>query len=130
MWEEFDYSVQLGNFNPSGIYKLGEDNIADVQVLGVKAEFTFAIIPDPVEKITVVPTKTIQEEKDGSWIECSDAAGSYFDYDISETEPQITVEYNELEKLKHYCKNNNINITEIEYFENIICKIEIAVSLT
>lgn len=38
---------------------------------------------------------------------------------------EITVEYNELEKLKHYCKNNNINITEIEYFENIICKIEI-----
>lgn len=40
-------------------------------------------------------------------------------------ELEITVEYNELEKLKHYCKNNNINITEIEYFENIICKIEI-----
>lgn len=95
VWGEFDYGVQLTDFNPSGIYKLGEDNIADVQVLGVKARFTFAIIPDPVEKITVVPTKTIQEEKDGSWIECSDAAGSYFDYNISATEPQITVEYND-----------------------------------
>ena len=95
VWGEFDYGVQLTDFNPLGIYKLGEDNIADVQVLGVKARFTFAIIPDPVEKITVVPTKTIQEEKDGSWIECSDAAGSYFDYNISATEPQITVEYND-----------------------------------
>ncbi len=96
MMDETGYDLMLINHNShENPYKLGEDNVAEVSVLGVKTDFTFTIIPDPVEKITVVPTKTIQFEKDGSWTDCYEAEGQYFDYDISATEPQITVEYND-----------------------------------
>lgn len=34
-------------------------------------------------------------------------------------EVRFTVEYSDLEKLKYYLKQNNVNITNIEYFENV-----------
>lgn len=37
----------------------------------------------------------------------------------------ITVSYAEFENFKYYCKNNNILITNTEYFENIVCKVEL-----
>ncbi len=40
------------------------------------------------------------------------------------TEMQIELEYSELEKFKYYCKNNNININNIQYLDVIICNIE------
>lgn len=40
-------------------------------------------------------------------------------------ELQVTLEYNEFENFKYYCKNSNINITESLYRENIVCKIEL-----
>ena len=40
-------------------------------------------------------------------------------------EMQIEVDYNNLEIFKYYCKNNNINITDTQYFDVIICKIEL-----
>lgn len=43
------------------------------------------------------------------------------------TEMQIELEYSELEKFKYYCKNNNININNIQYLDVIICNIEIEV---
>lgn len=39
-------------------------------------------------------------------------------------ELEATLEYNELESFKYYCKKNQINITNLEYQENITCKIE------
>lgn len=36
----------------------------------------------------------------------------------------VTLEYNNLELLKYYCKNNNIDITKIEYTDKIECILE------
>ena len=38
---------------------------------------------------------------------------------------EVKLEYNELENFKYYCKNNKINIVETQYYEKIMCKIEI-----
>ncbi len=38
---------------------------------------------------------------------------------------EVTLEYNEFENFKYYCKNSNINIVDSEYRENIVCKIEL-----
>lgn len=40
-------------------------------------------------------------------------------------ELDITLEYNNFEIFKYYCKNNNIKITNTEYGEHIVCKIEL-----
>ena len=39
-------------------------------------------------------------------------------------EIEIVLDYANLEIFKYYCKNNDINITKVEYGENIILKIE------
>lgn len=39
-------------------------------------------------------------------------------------EANITLDYNNFENFKYYCKNNQINITKTQYSENIICRIE------
>ena len=38
---------------------------------------------------------------------------------------QVTIEYNEFERFKYYCKNNHILITNVEYSKLISCKIEL-----
>ncbi len=40
-------------------------------------------------------------------------------------EMQVELEYSELEKFKYYCKNNNINIVNMQFLNVIICNIEI-----
>lgn len=75
-------------------FVLGKNEMA-VSYIGVEGTVTFNVIPDPVKKITVVPTKTIQFEKDGWWTDCYESEGQYFDYEVSATEPQVTVEYND-----------------------------------
>ena len=40
-------------------------------------------------------------------------------------EVKVTIDYNNFEMFKYYCKNNNINIVNTEYFENIVCKIQL-----
>ncbi len=40
-------------------------------------------------------------------------------------EIEIEISYNDLEKLNYYCKNNNINITNSEYSEKVICNLEL-----
>ena len=40
-------------------------------------------------------------------------------------ELEVSLEYNEFENFKYYCKNNKINIVETQYLENIVCKIEL-----
>ena len=40
------------------------------------------------------------------------------------TECQATLEYSNFEKFKYYCKNNDINIKDTCYTEEIVCKIE------
>ena len=37
---------------------------------------------------------------------------------------EIELDYSNLEIFKYYCKNKKINITDIEYLDKIICKIE------
>lgn len=44
---------------------------------------------------------------------------------IKGTEMQVELDYNNLDIFKYYCKNNDINITNIEYFDVVICKIEL-----
>lgn len=39
-------------------------------------------------------------------------------------EAQVELDYSNLEIFKYYCKNAQINITDIEYLDKIICKIE------
>lgn len=39
-------------------------------------------------------------------------------------EAQVELDYPNLEIFKYYCKNEQINITNIEYLDKIICKIE------
>ncbi len=40
-------------------------------------------------------------------------------------EVEVEILYQDIEKFKYYCSKNNINITNIDYKENIICKIEV-----
>lgn len=40
-------------------------------------------------------------------------------------ELEVGLEYSEFETFKYYCKNNEIKITNTNYLENIICKIEL-----
>ena len=40
-------------------------------------------------------------------------------------EYRIKIEYNEFENFKYYCKKKNINITNIEYGNEVICYIEV-----
>ena len=37
---------------------------------------------------------------------------------------KLIVDYNNFEKFKYYCKNNNISIISLEYLEKIECKIQ------
>ncbi len=37
----------------------------------------------------------------------------------------LEINYNDIEKLKHYCKKNDIKITNIDYKEKVKCIIEI-----
>ncbi|MBD4336642.1 DUF1949 domain-containing protein, partial [Xanthomonas citri pv. citri] len=39
-------------------------------------------------------------------------------------EATIEIEYKDFEKLKYFCKVNEINIKEVEYLENIMAKLE------
>lgn len=43
---------------------------------------------------------------------------------IDGIEIRVKIDYENLEVFKHYCKNNEITITNIDYAENIILKIE------
>ena len=40
-------------------------------------------------------------------------------------ELQVDLEYDQFESFKYYCKINKINIVDVEYKENIVCKIEL-----
>lgn len=42
-------------------------------------------------------------------------------------ELEVVLDYNNFENFKYYCKNNEINIINPQYTENIVCKIEINV---
>ena len=45
-------------------------------------------------------------------------------YKVAGIEMEIKLDYANLDIFKYYCKNNEINITEIDYYEDIILKIE------
>lgn len=38
---------------------------------------------------------------------------------------EVILDYSDFENFKYYCKNNRINIVDIDYKENIVCKIEL-----
>lgn len=38
---------------------------------------------------------------------------------------EVDLEYNQLESFKYYCRINGINIINVEYFQDIVCKIQI-----
>ena len=46
----------------------------------------------------------------------------------SGVELEVFLEYSEFEIFKHYCKNNDICIINVEYLEFIVCKIELELS--
>ena len=45
-------------------------------------------------------------------------------YKVEGIEFEIKLDYSNLEIFKHYCKNNDIKITNIDYAEQIVIKIE------
>ena len=45
-------------------------------------------------------------------------------YKIPGVEVEVKLEYSNLDNFKYYCRNNNIKITNIEYMENLILKLE------
>ena len=45
-------------------------------------------------------------------------------YKVSGIEFCVRIDYSNLDIFKYYCKNNEINITEIEYCEDIVLKLE------
>ena len=45
-------------------------------------------------------------------------------YKIQGVETEVKLDYSNLENFKYYCRNNNIKITNIEYMENLILKLE------
>ena len=38
---------------------------------------------------------------------------------------KVELDYSAFETFKHYCKNNEINVVNSEYKEDIVCKIEL-----
>ena len=38
---------------------------------------------------------------------------------------EITLNYSEFDNFRYYCKKNQININNVEYKEDIVCRIEI-----
>ena len=38
---------------------------------------------------------------------------------------EVKLDYSDLESFKYYCKNNKINIVDIDYKEDVVCKIEL-----
>ena len=44
---------------------------------------------------------------------------------VTGVEAEVILNYNNFEKFKYYCKNNSINIKDVKYTENIVCKIEL-----
>ena len=40
-------------------------------------------------------------------------------------ELKVTLKYEDFENFRYYCKKNEIAITDVKYFESIICKIEL-----
>ena len=40
-------------------------------------------------------------------------------------EVEVCFEYSELQKVKYYCENEKINISDIKYLENVVCTLEI-----
>lgn len=44
---------------------------------------------------------------------------------VQGVEIEINLDYSYLEIFKYYCKNNEINITKVDYYEDIILKIEV-----
>ena len=42
-------------------------------------------------------------------------------------ELEVILEYSELETFKYYCKNNDIYVTDVQYSENIVCKIQLEI---
>ena len=40
-------------------------------------------------------------------------------------ELKVTLDYNNFENFKYYCKNNKITIVNSQYTENVVCKIEL-----
>ena len=43
---------------------------------------------------------------------------------VSGIEMKLIIDYNNFEKFKYYCKNNNISIISVKYLEKIECKIQ------
>ncbi len=91
------YGIGLSYDQYNDPFKVGENTIK-ASFLGVEGDFTFTIIPDPVKSITVTATEELEEKKDGYWdaVDYDDESkGEWFWYDLSETKPTITVEYND-----------------------------------
>lgn len=45
-------------------------------------------------------------------------------YKVDGIEMEIKIDYSNLDTFKHYCKNNEINITKIDYYEDIVLRME------
>lgn len=109
--DETGYDIMtIDNNNHENPYKLCDDNVAKVSVLGVEAEFTFEIVENPIKTISARATKDLAENQNGT-MNGEGLGGVYFHYYISDTEPEVTVTYTDGE-VKTYTYQEISNLGE------------------
>ena len=93
--DQTGYDLCLEGDQENNPFVLGE-NVMNVSYMGVKSTVTFNVVPDPIESVTITPTKVLREEVDGYWelVDYEDESkGRWFYYYLSSTEPTVSVEY-------------------------------------
>ena len=89
--EELGYDYDLDIFqNAENPLKVGK-NTGYIELNGVRGEFTFEIIENPIKSISLKATKALVEKQNGCW---SVYRGTeVFCYYVEETLPEVTVNY-------------------------------------
>ncbi len=90
--EELGYDYYLYVFqNAENPLKVGK-NTGYIELNGVRGEFTFEIIKNPIKSISLKATKDLIENQNGYWCQISEDEEVFWYY-IDETLPEATVNY-------------------------------------
>ncbi len=90
--EELGYDYDLYVFqNAENPLKVGK-NTGYIELNGVRGEFTFEIIENPIKSISLKATKDLIENQNGYWCQISEEEEMFWYY-VDETLPEVTVNY-------------------------------------
>jgi len=90
--EELGYDYDLDVFqNAENPLKVGK-NTGYIELNGVRGEFTFEIIENPIKSISLKATKDLVEKQNGYWCQASEEEEMFWYY-VDETLPEVTVNY-------------------------------------